>query len=472
MPPTSPQRGRRVVLISLYELGRQPFALAEPAAWLRGAGFDVVCVDLSLARLDTSVLSGAALVALHLSMHTATRIAAEAIPRIRDAAPDALLCAYGLYAPMNAKWLSTLGTDAVLGGEMEPGLVRLAEWAAGTREEACPVEPLVSRAKVDFVTPDRSDLPPLDRYAHLILPDGGRSVVGFTEASRGCKHLCRHCPIVPVYEGRFRIVPLEVVLDDIAQQHAAGARHISFGDPDFLNGPTHARRLIGLLRQRFPDLTFDATIKIEHLLAHEGMLAELKEAGCRFITSAVESLEDEVLRHLAKGHTRADFERALALCRAHGLALLPTFVPFTPWTTLESYADLLRALVDLKLVRAVAPVQLSIRLLVPAGSYLLRLEGFGARLDPFDERLLGYPWRHEDPRVDVLQQRVQAWVGEAEAKELPRERVFEGIWRMAHEAIGVQPPSLAGADHGDALPRLSEPWYCCAEPTTSQLTGF
>ncbi|MDA8382708.1 MAG: CUAEP/CCAEP-tail radical SAM protein [Betaproteobacteria bacterium] len=468
----SPPRARRVVLISLYDLGRQPFALAEPAAWLRRAGFDVVCMDLSLARLDVSVLSGAALVALHLSMHTATRIAGEAIPRIRRAAPGALLCAYGLYAPMNAAWLNRLGTEAVLGGEMEPGLVRLAEWAAGPREEACPAEPLVSRAKVGFVKPDRSDLPPLDRYAHLVLPDGRRSVVGFAEASRGCKHLCRHCPIVPVYEGRFRIVPLEVVLDDIAQQHAAGARHISFGDPDFLNGPTHARRLIGLLGQRFPDVTFDATIKIEHLLAHEGMLADLKAAGCLFITSAVESLDDEVLRHLAKGHTRADFERALALCRAHGLALLPTFVPFTPWTTIESYLALLRALIDLKLVRAVAPVQLSIRLLVPAGSYLLRLEGFDARLEPFDERLLGYPWRHEDPRVDALQQRVQAWVGEAEAGQLSRERVFDGVWRMAHEALDVQAPSLAGANYGEPLPRLSEPWYCCAEPTTSQLTGF
>ena len=192
-----------------------------------------------------------------------------------------------------------------------------------------------------FVTPKRDGLPPLSRYAHLVLPGGGTRTMGFTESSRGCKHLCRHCPVVPVYHGRFRAVPVAVVLEDVAGQVAAGAEHVSFGDPDFFNGPTHALRVVRALHERFPGLTYDATIKIEHLIAHAGLLPELAATGCLFLTSAVESVDDRILDHLDKGHTRADFERAAGLVREAGIALAPTFVPFTPWTTLEGYVELL-----------------------------------------------------------------------------------------------------------------------------------
>src|SRR3990172_5485969 len=103
-----------VVLINPYELGRQPFALAEAAAWLKQDGFEVRCIDLSLQKLDPALLSGAQLVALYVGMHTATRIAVEALPRIRALAPRAHLCVYGLYAPMNQELLRSLGVGTVL----------------------------------------------------------------------------------------------------------------------------------------------------------------------------------------------------------------------------------------------------------------------------------------------------------------------------------------------------------------------
>ncbi|MDP2708404.1 MAG: hypothetical protein Q8O70_13010, partial [Burkholderiales bacterium] len=117
----------KVVLINPYELGRQPFALAEPTAWLKQSGFDVQSIDLSLQKLAPELLAGAKLAALYVGMHTATRIAVEAIPRIREMAPHAHLCVYGLYAPMNQQLLRGLGVKTILGGEFEPGLVSLAE---------------------------------------------------------------------------------------------------------------------------------------------------------------------------------------------------------------------------------------------------------------------------------------------------------------------------------------------------------
>ena len=472
----------KVILISPYELGRQPFGLAEPAAWLKRAGCEVHCLDLSLQMLEPEVLAGADLVAIYVAMHTATRIAVAALPRIKQLAPGAHLCVYGLYAPMNEEMLRNLGVETVLGGEVEPALVSLVQRlkkgedshrvGLAREEENVQIEPVVNLAKIDFILPDRSGLPALARYAHLLLGESETRVVGFAEGSRGCKHMCRHCPVVPVYQGKFRILPVDVVMQDIRQQVALGAQHISFGDPDFLNGPTHAQKLIRALHAEFPQVTYDATIKIQHLLAHADLLPLLKQTGCLFITAAVEAVDDQILEHLDKNHTNADFGRAVQLVRAAGIALAPTFVPFSPWTTLAGYIALLTRLVELELVESVPPIQLAIRLLVPQGSELLKLPGFMQHLDAFDPILLGYPWRHADARVDALHKEIQAWVMEAESKALPRRDIFLHIWNLTHSAAGLPAPLLPQTDMQAPGPRLSEPWYCCAEPTDQQLQSF
>jgi len=472
----------KVVLINPYEIGRQPFGLAEPAAWLKRAGCEVQCLDLALQRLEPEVLRDARLVAIYVAMHTATRIALAAIARIKTLAPGAHLCVYGLYAPMNEQLLRELGVHTVLGGEVEPALVALVErlrkaslhkisyMQSGSSQAQ--TEPVVNLAKIEFLTPDRSVLPPLARYAHLQLPDGGRKTVGFAEASRGCKHLCRHCPVVPVYRGTFRIVPVDVVVADIRQQVAAGAQHISFGDPDFLNGPTHARKLVQAVHAEFPGLTYDATIKIQHLIDHAELLPVLKESGCLFITTAVESVEDRVLELLDKNHTNADFARAVALTRVAGIALAPTFVAFTPWTTLEGYIALLARLLELDLVESVPPIQLAIRLLIPQGSLLLELPELRPYIGPFDPKLLGYPWKNPDARVDRLQQAVQELVAQPETQDSSRHDVFTRVWQLTHAALGSEAPLLANRGLDAPIPRLSEPWYCCAEPTDQQLQSF
>lgn len=458
--------GARVVLVSPYELGRQPFNLAQPAAWFARADIPVACLDLSQQKLDPAVFKDAEYVAIYLGMHTATRIAAAALPKIRELAPRARIAAFGLYAPMNAAWLRELGVEAVFGGESEPDLLAWVETGVS------PADTVVRRDKIEFLLPDRNGLPELQRYAKLILADGTQKITGFAEATRGCKHLCRHCPVVPVYEGKFRAVPLDIVLADIAQQVEVGAQHISFGDPDFLNGPTHALKVAEALHARFPGLSWDATIKIEHLLNHAELLPRLKACGLLFIVAAVESIDDAILDRLDKGHTQAGFEAALALVRELDIALAPTFVPFTPWTTLEGYRDLLAALLRLNLVEAVPPIQLAIRLLVPQGSYLLHLPEFAAQVGAFDDAMLGYPWQAEDVRADTLQAEIMVWVMAAEKAELSRADVFAGIWNRTHAALGETAPALDPAQFGAVIPHHSEPWYCCAEPTETQLASF
>src|SRR5258705_3358215 len=358
-----------IVLISTYELGRQPFGLASPAAWLRKRGHKVTCLDLSRQALSEQMVLEARLIAFYVPMHTATRLTLELLEPIRRSNPSAHLCAYGLYAPLAAESLHAAGVESLFGGEFEQALVDLAEHLSGLSAfpQIHPLDSNVSLARLRFVTPDRSDLPPLKNYAHLVMPAGEHRLVGYTEASRGCKHLCRHCPIVPVYNGVFRIVDREIVLADIRQQVKAGAQHITFGDPDFFNGVGHAVPLVEALHREFPQLTYDVTIKVEHLRDNTELLKTLRETGCLFIVSAVESLDNRILEKLQKGHSREDFFAVVAECRRARIPLQPTFVPFTPWTTFENYLDLLEQLRRLELIGAVAPIQLAIRLLGTAG---------------------------------------------------------------------------------------------------------
>src|SRR5213080_715034 len=464
-----------IVLISTYELGRQPFGLASPAAWLRKCGHPVVTLDLARQALDEAAIGEAELIAIYLPMHTATRLAAQLLPRLRKLNPSAYLCCYGLYAPMNADYLRALGVATILGGEFEEGLVHLAERLATAGQQAIrqPAESRISMARLQFQVPDRSGMPAMEKYAHLIVPGDGYRIVGSTEASRGCKHLCRHCPIVPVYKGVFRIVSRDVVMEDVRRQVAAGAQHITFGDPDFFNGIRRAMELAEVFHREFPAVTYDVTIKIEHLLKHKEHLPTLRDTGCLFVISAVESVDDAVLGFLDKGHTREDFIRVAKTFRELGMTLHPTFVPFTPWTTVHGYLDLLRVIEQQGVIENVAPIQLGIRLLIPEGSRMLELEGVRRLVRPFDPQSLAYPWKNAVPRLDALSETVQEIAAAAEGQKESRSATFERIWNAAHAAAGLRAPQVNLSAHSRAgVPFLSEPWYCCAEPTRDQLVSI
>lgn len=462
-------RDLNVVLISTYEMGRQPFGLASPAAWLREVGAKVVCLDLALERLDPEVIAAADLIAFHVPMHTATRLAASFVERVKRLNPRAHLCFYGLYAPVNEAYLREIGVDSILGGEFEADLAALAERLASKErdETANPfsANPPITLKRLQFLTPDRDKLPALSRYAHVTMPDGATRVTGYTEATRGCKNLCRHCPIVPVYGGRFFVVQPDIVLADIAQQVAAGARHITFGDPDFFNGPTHAMRIVRELHERFPDVTYDVTIKIEHLLKHQRYLPELRDTGCLFVTSAVEAVDDHILEIFDKHHTRDDFLRVVSLFRETGLHLNPTFVTFNPWISLAGYRDLLSVILENDLIGSVSPIQYAIRLLIPAGSRLLELPFVQEFVEPFDPAALAWPWTHPDPCMDRLHAEVMALVGDPGDAPEDRFATFQRIWELTETAAGraaSDPFSLAatGALSREPIPHLSEPWYC------------
>ncbi len=441
----------RILLVSTYELGHQPLGVAAPAAALLEAGHEVSAIDVAVDSLDMRVVEWADRVAISVPMHTAMRIGVEVAGRIRGHVPATPIAMYGLYAAMGADRTVGQVVDVAIVGEYQQQLLR---WADG--EELGPVVTDLSIGS--FAVPARHLLPGLDRYAHLQHGAEHRTV-GYVEASHGCRHRCRHCPIPAVYDGLYRVVGLDPLLSDIEVLVGMGARHVTFGDPDFLNGPAHSMRAIERAHEAFPSLTFDVTIKVEHLLNHAELLPRLAAAGTLFVVSAFECTDDRSLDMLDKGHTVADMEQALAISRAAGLDIHPSWMPFMPWTEPAHVVDIFRFLDRHDLLGITDPVQLSIRLLVPEGSLILDVAA--EQMGAYDPVALSYRWHSEDPRSDRLQSELAAIAAaHADTGRDPLETLVE-MWSLSLDVSGGDPGEAqipAGATAG--RPRMTEPWFC------------
>jgi len=435
----------RVLLISTYELGHQPLHVASPAAALRAAGHEVTTLDIAVEDWDLGLALEADAVAFSVPMHTATRLAILAAEEIKRRRPELPVALYGLYATVKGP------ADAAFAGEYEPGLL---SWLNGVAASG-----RISLARQRFHLPLRQTLPPLERYAQLEI-GSSRKLAGYVEASHGCVHRCRHCPVPVVYDGRTRRVPVDVVIEDIAAQVEAGAEHITFGDPDFLNRWAHSMKLVEQLHIRHPHVTFDVTTKVSHLLRYASLIPLLAEQGCLFVVSAFESVNDEILAKLDKGHVAADAAAVVELLRADGIEVRPSWLPFTPWTTADDIADILDFVVRHDLVGNVDPVQYTIRLLVPEGSLMLEVMDVG----PYDPETLSYRWTSP---TDELQRDLSALVEDGTQRGSSAAEQFSHIRRVVYAAAGRELPTDEIAVATDR-PRLTEPWFCCAEPTRAQ----
>ena len=462
-----------VLLISCYELGHQPMGVAMPLGFLEGAGFSPAAIDVSIEPLDVDKVCRARFVGIAVPMHTALRLGVYVVKRVRKLNPDAIICLYGLYAGLNADYLLKNGADFCIAGEYESPLLALVEMANKDRfslsaEELSLPDGVISHRvkarpflkRLSFSPPSRAPLPVLNSYARLA-HRGEHRLVGYVEGSRGCKYFCTHCPIPPVYDGRFFVVPQEIVLEDIRRQVHAGGTHITFGDPDFLNGPTHSLRLVRAMHAEFPSLTFDFTTKVEHIIKHREMFPEFNQLGCLFTVSAVESLSDHVLQILEKNHTRRDVEEAIEIVRTADISLRPTWVAFTPWTALYDYLDVFEFVSKHDLIDNVDPVQYAVRLLIPPGSHLLNRDAMKPHLGSVDQSAFSYHWSHPDPRMDELHKTVSALAEKDSQAGVDPCETFYSIWELAASIQGIAPPERhAFPEDFERAPRLTEPWFC------------
>ena len=458
-----------VLLISCYEQGHQPLGLVMPAARLEADGFSPALLDIAVEEFDELRAARALLVAISVPMHTALRLGIKVAKRVRRVNPRCHISFYGLYAALNAEHLLHTVADSCFGGEFEDALVRLAVTLDGGGDVRPFQHPPVRREELQSARShkrrtalaSRKGLPPLERYVKLI--DGtARRTVGYVATTRGCKHLCLHCPIPPVYDGAFFAVPADAVLEDVAQLVDAGATHITFSDPDFFNGPAHARRIARAMHERFPFVTFDYTAKVEHLLRHRSLVRELQVLGSVFVVSAIESLNDRTLDNLKKGHSGNDVIAVIRFFKSIGLALRPSLLPFTPWDSLQDYIELLDMVEREGMIDHVDPVQYGVRLLVPPRSSLLVSEAMTPHLDALDREGLTYRWHHPDARMDDLQRRVSRLAEAAAASGEDAAVTFYRIRGLADSLGGRDTSSILLDYPADRPrpPRLSEDWFC------------
>jgi radical SAM superfamily enzyme YgiQ (UPF0313 family) len=444
----------RVLLISTYELGRQPVHIASPAAALIAHGFEVRACDLSVEPWDPELATWADAVAVSTPMHTAMRLALKVCRDIKSRRPDLPIAAYGLYAGMLEPGQGS-PFDRSIVGEYEDALV---DWLSQTTLHEQRVTIHLNRG--GFARPERSLLPGLERYARLSA-DGEERLVGAVEASHGCVHLCKHCPIPVVYQGTLRVVDVTTVLADIDQLVESGAEHITFGDPDFLNGPAHSLRIVRSMHEKHPHLTFDCTVKVEHILKHADVWDEFAASGCLFVVSAFESMDDRVLQLLDKGHTAADAGRAVHILRDARIDIRPSWLPFTPWTTRSDLDAMFRFISSHDLAESTDPVQMAIRLLIPAGSLMLEIEGIDRYLDSYDHDALSYRWSNDDPALDHLANVLMAIAEDGAANEDDPSDTFMRQWLAVVDGTDLERPRVAieaGATKG--RPRLTESWFC------------
>jgi radical SAM superfamily enzyme YgiQ (UPF0313 family) len=452
-----------VVLVSCYELGHEPLGVLTPAGVLDRAGYRARVLDVAMDDFDPALIARAPLVAISTPMHTALRLGARVAERVREINPAAHVCFFGLYAGLHEEHLVPVLADTCLGAEFEADLLELVAavsrrgdaGARAVRLAAPAREAAGTRERTLDLAPRRSAQEHGARYVRLQL-GGCQRATGYVTTTRGCKHTCRHCPIPAAYGGTFYALPAAQVLADIDAAVALGAQHITFGDADFLNGPTHALRIAREMRRRHPALTFDYTAKIEHLLRLFDVVDELQGLGNLFVVSALESFSDEVLRRLHKGHTAADALAVIHHFERGGLTLRPSLVPFTPWETRASLASLFEIVAREGLVDRIDPVQYSIRLLIPSGSLLLQDADIAAMIGGFDAARFTHRWSHPDPEMDRIHAELAVISGEFAARKDPVERAF---LRMAEIAAPGRVTGLFSRPRG-ASPRLTEDWFC------------
>lgn len=450
-----------VLAISTYELGQQPLVLARLASVMDRAGINYSLVDNSLQRRsfdrrDDFRLADGSLpthIVISVPMHTATQLGRDIARQARRILAGSVhIVALGLYC-------DTADSTLDLFDNRLPSLDPLPLL------ELFGVRPADPTHQPGTYLPNRDSLPGISNYAYF-LSRGEKKLVGYVESTTGCAHSCRHCPVPVVHKGRFKAEPVQSILTQIDRLYLEGARHITFGDPDFLNGPTHALRVVRGMHSEHPDLTFDATIKVEHILENPGIWNEMAGLGLKFVVSAFEHTSDLVLSKLDKGHTKNDILAALQLLGANGISVRPSLLPFTPWTTKESLLELIEFVFDNDLVESVDPVQLSIRLLIPLGSLLL--EDPDLKAGPWDDGLLSFSWKHQDPSLDAIQSSFATIAEKSLAEQIPNDQAIGAMRETAYKALGIRAPALSYRPRAEAPPRLSESWFCCAEPTSLQ----
>lgn len=436
----------KILLLSFYDLGKQPKIISELYKKLDNGSNQIDIIDYSIEEKDLT-LDNYDVLGIYASMHTASVLAEQ---YLRDRKLPNKLFVFGLYANVFSEMFSDFQSIHSFDSDELESLLQVQ---------------LNPNYSYKHTVPDRTILPSITDYSHIV--DGSNNLIaGSVETTYGCKHECTHCPVPIEFKGMFKTFGTEKIITDVTNQVEEGAKHISFNDPDFFNGPKHALKILQLLNEKHPSITYDSTIKVEHILKYPDYFQELKNLNMLFVISAFETTNDHVLNILQKNHSSNDLNKAVELSLENNIDIRPTWMPFSPWTEQNDLISIIKLIENYKLRETVDPIQLTIKLLVPKNSLILKRPEMKEYLLDYDPASFSYAWKYKFPNIDNIQNELFTYVLQHES-----ENEYTQYLGLVDILESHTNETLLNSEKYSQriVPKLSETWFCCAEPNKIQL---
>ena len=436
----------KILLLSFYDLGKQPKIISELYKKLDNGSNQIDIVDYSIEEKNLT-LDNYDVLGIYASMHTASVLAEQ---YLRDRKLPNKLFVFGLYANVFSEMFSIFQSIHSFDSDELESLLEVQ---------------LNPNYSFKHSVPDRTILPSITDYSHIV--DGSNNLIaGSVETTYGCKHECTHCPVPIEFKGMFKTFGTEKIITDVTNQVEEGAKHISFNDPDFFNGPKHALKILQLLNEKHPSITYDSTIKVEHILKYPDYFQELKNLNMLFVISAFETTNDHVLNILQKNHSFNDLNKAVELSLENKIDIRPTWMPFSPWTEQNDLISIIKLIENYKLRETVDPIQLTIKLLVPKNSLILKRPEMKEYLLDYDPSSFSYAWKYKFPNIDNIQNELFTYVLQHES-----ENEYAQYLGLVDILESHTNETLLNSEKYSQriVPKLSETWFCCAEPNKIQL---
>ena len=436
----------KILLLSFYDLGKQPKIISELYKKLDNGSNQIDVVDYSIEEKNLT-LDNYDVLGIYASMHTASVLAEQ---YLRDRKLPNKLFVFGLYANVFSEMFSNFQSIHSFDSDELASLLEVQ---------------LNPNYSFKHSVPDRTILPSITDYSHIV--DGSNNLIaGSVETTYGCKHECTHCPVPIEFKGMFKTFGTEKIITDVTNQVEEGAKHISFNDPDFFNGPKHALKILQLLNEKHPSITYDSTIKVEHILKYPDYFQELKNLNMLFVISAFETTNDHVLNILQKNHSFNDLNKAVELSLENKIDIRPTWMPFSPWTEQNDLISIIKLIENYKLRETVDPIQLTIKLLVPKNSLILKRPEMKEYLLDYDPSSFSYAWKYKFPNIDNIQNELFTYVLQHES-----ENEYAQYLGLVDILESHTNETLLNSEKYSQriVPKLSETWFCCAEPNKIQL---
>ena len=436
----------KILLLSFYDLGKQPKIISELYSRLKTNYIEVDIVDYSIEDRDIQLEEYDAL-GIYASMHTASVLAQN---YLKNKILPKKVFTFGLYGNV----LSELNENIYYVEDFESD--KLSTYLNIKFNDNFTLKNTV---------PDRKILPDISKYAHLV--KGNRKLIaGSVETTYGCKHSCTHCPVPIVFNRSFKTYSEEKIINDVSNQIESGAKHISFNDPDFFNGPKYSLKILDILVNKFPSITYDSTIKVEHILKYEKYFIELSKMNMLFVISAFETTNDFILNILQKNHSSYDIEKATEISLLNNMDIRPTWMPFTPWTEIKDLHNIISFIEKYQLRETVDPIQLTIKLLIPKNSLILTTPEIQKYIGVYDQESFSHLWSYKNPQVGELQETLFDYI--LQSYDTDEKTQYKDMATLIEEFSNVKLLSTNGYDYKQT-PKLSESWFCCSEPNQIQI---